>query len=70
MKTWKIPVVWQEAGTANIVADTLAEAMEIARGMDCLISIRLHSEYVNDSWDLATEDESYVREYYNGGMED
>ena len=34
MKTWKIPVVWQEIGVVKVEANTLAEAIEIARDDD------------------------------------
>lgn len=31
MKQWKIPVAWTMIGTVEVEADTLAEAIEIAR---------------------------------------
>ena len=39
MKTWKIPVVWQEMGYVEVEANTLAQAIEIARDDDGVIPI-------------------------------
>lgn len=70
MKSWKIPVVWQEMGTITVVADTLAEAMELAKDEDGTIPLPDNGSYLDDSWELATEDMEAVRELYNGNQED
>lgn len=70
MKSWKIPVVWQEMGTITVVADTLAEAMELAKDEDNTIPLPDNGSYLDDSWELATEDMEAVRELYNGNQED
>lgn len=70
MKTWRIPVVWQEMGIVEIVADTLNEAMEIAKDADGTIPLPEDGYYLEDSWELATEDAQAIRAYYNGGQKD
>ena len=70
MKSWKIPVVWEMMGTVKVVADTLSEAMELARDKDGVIPLPDNGYYVDDSWDLATEDIGLVREIYNRYEED
>lgn len=39
MKTWKIPVCWTMMGTVSVEADTLEEAIEIARDDEGVIPI-------------------------------
>ncbi len=70
MKSWKIPVVWQTMGTVKVVANTLAEAMEIAKDEDGTIPLPDNGQYLDDSWELATDDMALVRECYNGNQED
>lgn len=70
MKSWKIPVVWQEMGVVTVVADTLAEAMELARDEDGTIPLPDNGSYLDDSWELATEDVEAIRELYNGNQEE
>lgn len=70
MKNWKIPVVWQEMGTVEIVADTLAEAIELAKDTDGKIPLPDDGYYIEDSWDVASEDVEYIRQCYNGNQED
>lgn len=70
MKTWKIPVVWQMMGTVNIVADTLADAMNIAKDEDGVIPLPNNGQYLDETWELATDDILLVRECYNGNQED
>lgn len=69
MKTWTIPVVWEMMGTVKVVADTLSEAMELARDKDGTIPLPDNGYYVEDSWDLASEDIGTIRYLYNGGEE-
>lgn len=70
MKTWKIPVVWQMMGTVKVDANTLAEAMEIAKDEDGVIPLPDDGMYLDDSWELATDDLVSVRECYNRNQED
>lgn len=70
MKTWKIPVVWQTMGTVYIVAETLPEAMELAKDPDGTISLPDDGMYLDDSWELATDDVALIRECYNNNLED
>lgn len=70
MKTWKIPVVWQEMGTVVVEANTLAEAIEIARDDDGIIPIPDDGTFVDGSWEVDCEDENYLRKYYNNNQED
>ena len=69
MKTWKIPVVWQEMGVIKVEANTLAEAIEIARDDDA-IPIPDNSDFVDGSWEVDCDDEDYLREWYNDNQED
>lgn len=70
MKTWKIPVVWQEMGTIKVVANTLAEAIELAKDTEGTIPLPDDGYYLEGSWDLASTDEKYLRHFYNGDKED
>ena len=70
MKTWKIPVVWQMMGTVTIVADTLDEAMKIAEDEGGVIPLPDNGSYLDDSWELATDDDALIRECYNSNQED
>lgn len=70
MKTWKIPVVWEEMGIVKVVANTLEEAMELARDTEGVIPLPDDSSYVDGSWNLASSDEKYIRSRYNHGQRD
>ena len=70
MKTWKIPVVWQEMGTVKVEANTLAEAIEIARDDDGVIPIPDNGEFLGGTWEVDCEDEDYLRKFYNDNQED
>lgn len=70
MKTWKIPVVWQEMGTVVVEANTLEEAIEIARDDDGIIPIPDDGTFIDGSWEVDCEDEKYLREWYNDNQED
>ena len=70
MKTWKIPVVWQEMGVVEVEADTLAEAIKIARDDDGIIPIPDNGEFLDGTWEVDCEDEDYLREWYNDNQED
>ena len=69
MKTWKIPVIWQEMGVVKVEANTLAEAIELARDDDA-IPIPDNSDFVDGSWEVDCDDEDYLREWYNDNQED
>ena len=70
MKSWKIPVIWQEIGIVEVEANTLEEAIEIARDDDGVISIPDNGEYLEGSWEVDCEDENYLREWYNDNQKD
>ena len=70
MKTWKIPVVWQEMGTVKVEANTLAEAIEIARDDDGVISIPDNGSFLDGSWEVDCDNEDYLREWYNDNQKD
>lgn len=64
MKTWKIPVTWEVYGMVKIEANTLEEAMEIARDDEGVIPLP-EGDYVDGSWRLTETDKELVRELYN-----
>ena len=70
MKTWKIPVVWQEMGVIKVEANTLDEAIEIAMDYDGVIPIPDDGTFLNGSWEVDCFDENYLREWYNGNQID
>ena len=70
MKSWKIPVIWQEIGIVEVEANTLEEAIEIARDDDGVISIPDNGEYLEGSWEVDCDDEDYLREWYNDNQKD
>ncbi len=70
MKTWKIPVTWEVSACVEVEAETLADAMEIARDDEGTIPLPTDSEYVDGSWNLSETNEDYVREWYNDNQED
>lgn len=55
MKQWKIPVVWTMMGSVEVEAETLAEAIEIARDEN----IPDNGEYLDGSWEVDYEDENF-----------
>lgn len=70
MKEWKIPVSWESSALIRVEANTLEEAMKIARDDDGIIPLPDDWDYVDGSWSLSEEDELYIREMYNGSQED
>lgn len=70
MKNWKIPVTWQVYGYVNIEANTLAEALEIARDEHGVIPLPTGPEYIDRSWDLSDESEETIRACYNNNQND
>lgn len=69
MNIWRIPVTWECFGVVEIQANTLEEAMEIARDDDT-VPLPTKSSYVDGSWQLSHNDESVVRACYNHGQPD
>lgn len=67
MKTWEIPVYWTVSSVVSVKADTLEEAITLAK--DMAVDIPSVGTYVEDSWE-ADSDVEYVREYLNDGQED
>ena len=70
MKTWKIPVCWTMMGTVNVEADTLEEAIEIARDDEGIIPIPYNGSFLDGSWEVDCTDVDYLRKYYNGNQMD
>ena len=70
MKTWKIPVVWQEMGTVKVEANTLAEGNELARDEYGVIPIPDNGSFLDGSWEVDCDDVDYLREWYNDNQED
>lgn len=63
MKTWKIPVTWEVYATIEVEADTIEDAMEIARGESGEIPCPTDHDYVDGSWRLTTEDVDEMKIY-------
>ena len=66
MKSWQIPVSWEMCGTVTVQANTLAEAMEIARDTDGKIPLPDDAYYVDGSWDLSYDDVEGIRAALSG----
>ena len=70
MKTWKIPVCWTMMGTVNVDANTLDEAIEIAKDDAGIILIPDDGTFMDGTWEVDCTDISYLREWYNGNQMD
>ena len=70
MKSWEVPVTWEMCGMVTVQADTLEEAVEIARDEDGKIPFPDGAYYVDGSWDLSYDDVEEIREIHNGGQPD
>lgn len=70
MKSWKIPVMWQVYSTVWIEADTLEEAMEIAKDEAGEIPLPSDPDYVDGSWELSEHNVEFVRQCYNDNEPD
>lgn len=68
MKTWKVPVVWEMYATIKVEAETLEEAIEIARDDAGEIPLPTDNYYVDGSWQVSGEYE-YIRDCFNEGEE-
>lgn len=65
MKTFKIPVTWEVYATVEIEADSIEEAIEIAKDENGLIPCPTDQEYVEGSWRLTDEEPETILELYN-----
>ena len=70
MKQWKIPVTWEVCAMLTVEADSLSEAMDIARDDNCEIPCPTDNDYVDGSWRLSDDDIDLIRGCYNDGQED
>lgn len=70
MKTWKIPVCWTMMGTVEVDANTLDEAIEIAKDDVGIIPIPDDGTFMDGTWEVDCTDISYLREWYNGNQMD
>ena len=70
MKTWTIPVTWEMFGMVQVEANTLEEAMQIARDEAGEIPLPAEAHYVDGSWQLSSEDREEIRCCYNSNQAD
>ena len=71
MKTWKIPVSYRMVATINVEANTLDEAIEIAKDRDGVIPIPDNGEYLDSSWTVDYLDyKEYIRYWFNHDQKD
>lgn len=70
MKTWKIPVYYQMAGTIEVEANSIEEAMDIARDEAEEIPLPDNAEYLDGSWETSDLGAEELRELYNDGQSD
>ena len=70
IKTWKVPVCWGMMATIEIEADTLEEAIEIAKDEEGSIPIPDNGSYLDGSWEVDSEDIDYLRKCFNDNQED
>ena len=58
---WVMPVTWEMCAYINVDADTLGEAMEIARDEAGTIPLPGDgANYVDGSWNLSSKNEDYL----------
>lgn len=67
MKNWEIPVTYEVLEFVNVNANTLAEAMAIAKKKG---SILKHRQYIPLNKGLLFDDVNVVREIYNNNQKD
>jgi hypothetical protein len=70
MKTWKIPMSWTVTGIAEIEANTLEEAIEIARTDDSFPLPEENASYLEGSCEVEPHDIEFIRTYYNKDQTD
>ncbi len=65
-KTWKIPVAWEMCALLSISANTLEEAVTIAKEDESIpLPPTTESSYVDGSWEVSIDDVEYIRQCYN-----
>ena len=69
MATWKIPVTWPVGGCVYVTAETLEEAVKIAKDKEGVIPLPDDPDYVDSSWRVEG-DIDYIRSGYNGNQPD
>ncbi len=67
--TWRIPVTWEVCGVVNVLANTLKEAMKIAKDDDGVLPLP-EGDYVDSSWKLSFNDEETIRKFFNDKQKD
>lgn len=65
MKKIKIPVTWLMAGNIEIEADSIENAIKIAKNKLKTISLPTQSSYIDDSMTLCTDDIDYIKHINN-----
>ena len=71
MKNWIIPVSWEVYSTIEVEANTLEEAIKIAKDDEGIIPCPIENNYVDDSWRVDdAEDIDFLRECYNNNQKD
>lgn len=70
MKSWDVPVQWTVEGIVTVEANTLAEAIEIARDDAGVIPVPDDPDFVDNSWRVACEDVGWLRRWYNDNQKD
>lgn len=71
MKTWTIPVCWTMMGTVNVDANTLDEAIEIAKDDAGIIPIPDdRGIFMDGTWEVDCTDIDYLRKWYNRNQMD
>lgn len=67
-KQWKIPVSWEMCGLVSITADTLEEAIDLAKDDDSIVLPT--GDYVDGSFSVSLDDPDKIREFYNNNQPD
>lgn len=64
---WVIPMTWQMSGNITVRARTLTDAINLANSDDSPLP---SGEYIDGSFEVTTDDEDYIRNFYNNGQKD
>lgn len=70
MKTWRIPVCWTMMGIIKVDANTLDEAIEIAKDDAGAIPIPDDGTFMDGTWEVDCFDKDYLRQWYNFDQKD
>lgn len=65
MKTFKIPVSWEVFGMIEVEAETIGEAIEIARDDEGVIPLPTDNDYVDGSWRVTEMNPDAIEQLYN-----